>query len=148
LNAAKGAADHRRSDMKYLLAFVRDQDRMYEGTEEEMKAAMEAWNAFDREAIDAGVLIANEALELPKTARTVRFEESGQPSVTDGPFAETKEQLGGFIVLEASDLNHAIQLISAHPGVRIGPFEIRAVEDMTEAVRESARRRSAASEKM
>ena len=59
--------------MKYLLAFVREPNRMYEGSEEEMRQAMEAWNEFNREAIDAGVLIANEALELPKTAKTVRI---------------------------------------------------------------------------
>ena len=52
--------------MKYLLAFVRDQDRMFEENEEEMRRAMEAWNEFDRAATEAGVMIANEALELPE----------------------------------------------------------------------------------
>ena len=66
-------------------------------------------------------------------------------SVTDGPFAETKEQLGGILVLEARDLNHAIQLMSRHPGVRGGPIEIRPAADLTEAVAQSERRRSAAS---
>ena len=94
--------------MKYLLTFVRDQDRMYEGTEDDMQAAMEAWNEFDREAIEAGVMIANEALELPKTAKTVRFGEGGEPAVTDGPFAETKEQLGGFCLIDVDSLEEAI----------------------------------------
>src|SRR3954453_21346411 len=89
-------------EMKYLLTFARDKDRMYEGTEEEMKAGMEAWNEFNREAIEAGVLIANEALELPNTAKTVRFENGGELSVTDGPFTETKEQLGGFCLIDVA----------------------------------------------
>ena len=58
--------------MKFLLAFARDREKMYDASEEEMKQAMEAWNAFNKEAIDAGVLIANEALELPEEAKTVR----------------------------------------------------------------------------
>ena len=57
------------------------------------------------------------------------------------PYAETKEQLGGILVLEANDLNHAIQLMSKHPGVKAGPFEIRPVEDLAEMIRESERRR-------
>ena len=86
--------------MKYLLTFVRDQDMMFEGTEEEMRQAMEAWNEFNREAAEAGVLIANEALELPKTAKTVRVSDAGDHVITDGPFAETKEQLGGFCLID------------------------------------------------
>jgi hypothetical protein len=66
---------------------------------------------------------------------------NGKVAVTDGPYAETKEQLGGILVLEARDLNHAIQLISQHPGVKIGPFEIRPAADLTEMVRESEQRR-------
>jgi hypothetical protein len=117
--------------MKYLLAFVRDQDQMYEGTEEEMRRAMDAWNEFDREAIEAGVLIANEALELPKTAKTVRIAESGEPGITDGPFAETKEQLGGFCLIDCESLDEAIgwaKKVPMRPGSAI---EVRAVMDLS-----------------
>jgi hypothetical protein len=62
--------------------------------------------------------------------------------ITDGPYAETKEQLGGLLILEAADLNHAIQLMSKHPGVRGGPFEIRPIEDLTQMIRQSEERRS------
>jgi hypothetical protein len=62
-------------------------------------------------------------------------------SITDGPYAETKEQLGGILVLEATDLNHAIQLMSKHPGVKGGSFEIRPVADLSEMICESERRR-------
>src|SRR5262245_58482883 len=91
-------------DMKYLLTFVRDQDRMFEPSEEEMRRAMELWNEFNHEALEAGVLIANEALELPKTATTVRVGEGGDHIVTDGPFAETKEQLGGFCLIDVAGI--------------------------------------------
>jgi hypothetical protein len=63
-------------------------------------------------------------------------------TVTDGPYAETKEQIGGILILEARDLNHAIQLMSKHPGVRGGPFEIRPAADLSGMVRDSERRRS------
>jgi len=117
--------------MKYLLTFVRDQDRMYEGTEEEMKAAMDAWNEFDRQAIEAGVLIANEALELPKTARTVRFADGGEQTVTDGPFAETKEQLGGFCLIDVGGLEEAIGWAKRVPLAPDSLVEVRAVMDLS-----------------
>lgn len=68
--------------------------------------------------------------------------EERQGAHHDGPYAETKEQLGGFGVFEARDLNHAIQLMSKHPGVKAGPCEIRAAEDLTEMIRESEQRRA------
>jgi len=67
----------------------------------------------------------------------------GKISVTDGPFVETKEQIGGILILEANDLNHAIQLMSNHPGVRNGPFEIWPVADMSDAIADSFVRRAA-----
>jgi hypothetical protein len=116
--------------MKYLLTFVRDEDRMYEGTEEEMKAGMEAWNEFNREAREAGVLVANEALELPNTASTVRITD-GEPVVTDGPFAETKEQLGGFALIDVAGLDEAIAWAKKVPLRPDSKVEVRAVKDLT-----------------
>jgi hypothetical protein len=116
--------------MKYLLVFVRDQEQMYAGTEEEMKAAMEAWNEFNREAIDAGALIAIEALELPNTARTVRVGD-GDVTVVDGPFAETKEQLGGFCLLDCENLEEAIDWAKKVPTGPGGVIEVRAVKDLS-----------------
>jgi hypothetical protein len=66
---------------------------------------------------------------------------NGKVAVSDGPCAETKEQLGGILVLEARDLNHAIQLISQHSGVKMGPFEIRPVADLNKMIKESEQRR-------
>jgi hypothetical protein len=117
--------------MKYLLTFVRDADRMYEGTEEGMKQGMEAWNAFNRDAVEAGVMIANEALELPSTAKTLRFAEDGSQPITDGPFAETKEQLGGFCLIDCAGLDEAVEWarkVPLNPGSKL---EVRQVKDLT-----------------
>src|SRR6266403_1414930 len=81
--------------------------------------------------------------ESERNASTLRWK-NGKVSITDGPYAETKEQLGGILVLEARDLNEAIQLMSKHPGVKGGPFEIRPAADLTEMIRESEQRRSVA----
>jgi hypothetical protein len=117
--------------MKYLLTFVRDQDQMFEATEKKMRQAMEAWNEFNREAADAGVLIANEALELPKTAKTVRVDERGDHAITDGPFAETKEQLGGFCLIDVDGLDEAIDWAKKVPLPPGSKVEVRAVMDLS-----------------
>jgi hypothetical protein len=115
--------------MKYLLIFVRDQNQMY-GTAEETKAGMAAWNEFNREAAEAGVMVANEALELPKTAKTVRVGE-GSHTVTDGPFTETKEQLGGFCLIDVESLDEAIEWAKKVPLRPDSTIEVRAVKDLT-----------------
>jgi hypothetical protein len=74
---------------------------------------------------------------------TLRFRD-GAVTVTDGPFAETKEQIGGILFLGAGDLNEASQLMSRHPGVRVGAVEIRPVEDVGEIISASEARRSKA----
>jgi hypothetical protein len=118
--------------MKYLLTFVRDQDAMYRATEEEMRQAMEAWNAFDREAIEAGVLVANEALEEPKAAKTIEITQSGDQIVVDGPFAETKEQLGGFCLLDCGSLEEAMEWARKVPLPPESKIEVRQVRDLSE----------------
>jgi len=79
-------------------------------------------------------------LQPPATAKTLQWK-NGKVATTDGPYAETKEQVGGILVLEARDLEHAIELISRHPGVKYGPWEIRPTADLSEMMRESERRR-------
>jgi hypothetical protein len=84
---------------------------------------------------------AGEALQPPETALTLYWK-NGKVATTDGPYAETKEQIGGFLVLEARDMNHAIQLMSQHPGLKYGSlFEIRPAADMTEMIQQSEHRR-------
>jgi hypothetical protein len=78
----------------------------------------------------SGVLVAAEALQPIATAATVRVR-NGKVSVTDGPFAETKEQLAGFYLLEATDLNEAIQMAAKIPPAREGSVEVRPVRELT-----------------
>jgi hypothetical protein len=82
----------------------------------------------------------SQALQPPENALTLYWK-NGKVATTDGPYAETKEQLGGILVLEARDLNHAIQLISRHPGLKFGPWEIRPAADLNEMMKESEQRR-------
>jgi hypothetical protein len=97
--------------------------------------------AYDDMLRKNGHFAGGEALQSARNAATLRWQ-NGNVSVTDGPYAETKEQLGGFLILEATDFNHAIQLMSRHPGLKAGPFEIRPAEDLTGMIRESERRRA------
>ncbi len=71
-----------------------------------------------------GHFLGGEALDSARRAVTLRMKD-GEIEATDGPYVETNEMLGGILLLEARDLNHAISLLSKHPGVRMGPFEIR-----------------------
>jgi hypothetical protein len=112
-------------------------------SENERNVMIDECFAYDDGLRKNGHFVGGEALQSPRNATTLRSQ-NGKVSVTDGPYAETKEQLGGILVLEAKDLNHAIQLMSKHPGVKAGPFEIRPAEDLTEMIRESERRRSRA----
>ena len=116
--------------MKYLLTFVRDQDQMYQSNDEAMRQGMEAWNEFNREAMAAGVLVANEALELPNTAKTLHITDD-EPVITDGPFAETKEQLGGFCLIDCADLDEAIAWARKVPLQPDSKLEVRPVKDLT-----------------
>lgn len=97
--------------------------------------------AYDDELRKRGPFAGGEALQGPQTATTWRWH-NRKVSITDGPYTETREQIGGILVLEARDLNHAIQLMSKHPGVKAGPFEIRPAADLTGMIRESEQRRA------
>ena len=89
-----------------------------------------------------GHLVAEVPLQPPETALTLYWK-NGKVATTDGPYAETKEQLGGIQILEARDLNHAVQLVSQQPGFKygLGPIEIRPVFDLSEIIKESEQRR-------
>jgi hypothetical protein len=112
-------------------------------SDSERKASMDEFFAYDEMLRKNGHIIGGEGLQSAQSAATLRFQ-NGKVSVTDGPYAETKEQLAGFFILEATDLNHAIQLMSNHPVVKGGPIEIRPAADKTEMNRERGRRSSIA----
>ncbi|MCI0596213.1 MAG: YciI family protein [candidate division Zixibacteria bacterium] len=132
--------------MKYICLGYFDEKQWETLSGSEQSALFDACFAYDDVLREGGHFAGGEALQTARNATTLRYK-NGKVTVTDGPFAETKEQLGGILILEAADLNHAIQLMSKHPGVKIGPFEIRPAEDVTGIIRESERRRSAAKEK-
>jgi len=131
--------------MKYICLGYMDQKKWEAVSESERNALMDECFAYDDVLRDNGHFAGGEALQSARDAVTLRYG-NGKVSVTDGPYAETKEQLGGILVLEARDLNHAIQLMSKHPGVRVGPFEIRPAADLTAMVAESSERRRSATE--
>ena len=127
--------------MKYICLGYMEENKWDTMSESERNAMIDECFAYDDVLRKNGHFAGGEALQNARNATTLWFQ-NGDVSITDGPYAETKEQLGGILVLEARDLNHAIQLMSKHPGVKAGPFEIRPAADLTEMIRESERRRS------
>jgi hypothetical protein len=110
-------------------------------TEEERNAMVDKCFEYDDHLRANGNFSAGEALQAPENALTLYWK-NGKVATTDGPYAETKEQLGGILVLEAHDMNHAIQLMSQHPALKYGSlFEIRPAADLNEMMKESEQRR-------
>jgi hypothetical protein len=129
--------------MKYVCLGYIDQTHWQNMPEDERNAVVDRCFTYDDELRRGGHFAGGEALDDARNAATLRFRD-GQVTVTDGPFAETREQLGGILLLEARDLNEAIQIMSRHPGVRMGPFEIRPAVDLGAMISASeARRRKA-----
>ena len=117
--------------MKYL-CLIYDEEKGYAGmSKAEADAFMGEYFAFTEGIKKSGHYLAGEALKPVHTATTVRVR-NGKMSTTDGPFAETKEQLGGFYMIEARDLNDAIQIASKIPSARIGSIEVRPVQDFSQ----------------
>ena len=114
--------------MKYVCLGFLDETKFAAIPQEEAQRMMEECLAYDDELRRGGHFLGGEALDTVRNAVTLRMKE-GKVEVTDGPYAETKETLGGILLLEARDLNHAIALMSKHPGVKIGPFEIRPADE-------------------
>jgi hypothetical protein len=114
--------------MKYILLCCHDEKKVDSMSKSEHDAVMEETMAYCEALKKSGHLLGVEALEPIQTAMSVRVR-SGKLTVTDGPFAETKEQLGGFFLISARDLNEAIQVASRFPSVRFGTMEVRPVRD-------------------
>src|SRR6266496_1407536 len=135
------ATTKRRRTMKYIcLGYIAP--GKFEGmTEDERHATLDECFEYN-DHLRANGLVAEVPLQPPETALTLYWK-NGKVATTDGPYAETKEQLGGIQILEARDLNHAVQLISQLPGFKygLGPVEIRPVADITEMMKESEQRR-------
>ena len=112
--------------MNYLCLVYLDEKRLDELPDEECVA-------YDAAIRKSGHCVASEALESVQTATTVRVR-NGKTSVTDGPFAETKEQLAGFYMIDAKDLNEAIRIASGIPPARVGSIEVRPIRPIRETV--------------
>ncbi len=127
--------------MKYICLGYYEPAKHAAMTEDERNAMFDTCFDYDDHLRANGHWGGGEGLQPPETALTLHWK-NGKVATTDGPYAETKEVLGGILVLEARDMNHAIQLMSQHPAVKYGSiFEIRPVGDMSELRKASEQRR-------
>jgi len=117
--------------MKYLCLIYDEEKKLGGMSKSEGDAFMGEYFAFTEGIRKSGHYVAGEALQPVQTATSVRVR-NGKVSTTDGPFAETKEQLGGFYMIEARDLNDAIQVASKIPSARLGTIEVRPVVDLSQ----------------
>lgn len=114
--------------MRFVCLGYLDEELWATYSDAERAAMVKACTDYDLELHRNGHFAHGFALQPAGTATTVRWN-GGKPALTDGPFAETKELLGGILVLEARDREHAIQLMMKHPGIRIGGFEVRPADE-------------------
>ena len=127
--------------MKYLCFGYYDKGKFDAMTDSDRNAMFDKCFEYDDQLRAGGHWAGGEALQGPETAVTLHCEK-GKTVTTDGPYAETKEQIGGILVLEATDMNHAVQLMGQHPALTYGNiFEIRPAADMNEVMTASAQRR-------
>lgn len=112
--------------MRYLLLINTDEAAEVARSDEENQAIYGAYFAFTDEIRESGAYITGEALQPTSTATTVRVR-NGQTLTTDGPYAETKEQLGGYYLIEAADLDEAISWAAKIPGAKEGAIEVRPI---------------------
>lgn len=114
--------------MKYLCLAYEEEAKLNALSAEEWDALRRETLAYVETLRDDGHLLVTHALRSVRTAMTVRVR-SGRMSATDGPFAETKETLGGFFLIEATDLNEAVELAARWPSARLGSIEVRPIEE-------------------
>ena len=126
--------------MKYICLGYMEPGKFEAMTEDEQHAMFDECFEYNDRLRANGHVAAEVPLQPPETAVTLYWK-NGKVATTESPYAETKEQLAGLLILEARDLNHAIQLISQHPGMKLGSNEIRPVADMSEIIKESERLR-------
>ena len=128
--------------MKYICLGYLVPGKFEAMTEDERNATFDECFEYNDHLRANGHLVAEVPLQPPQTALTLHSN-NGKVATTDGPYAETKEQLGGIQILEARDLNHAVQLVSQQPGFKfgLGPIEIRPVMDLSEIIKASEQRR-------
>lgn len=119
--------------MKFVCLGYIDQEAFAAVPADAAQKMMDECFAYDDVLRRGGHFLGGEALDSARKAVTLRAV-GGRVEATDGPYAETKEALGGILLLEARDLAHAVELMSRHPGVRMGPFEIRPAHEAVNAL--------------
>jgi hypothetical protein len=112
--------------MKYMVTIYGDPSGMEDVSPEDQQAQMQRWFTYTEELQKSGAMVAGDALQGNETATTLRFNGGDEPSVTDGPFAETKEQLGGFYLLDVANLDEALAWAKKLPATG-GSAEVRPV---------------------
>jgi hypothetical protein len=122
--------------MKYLCLIFLDEQKIEILSKSQAEALNDETFAYDEALRQSGHLLVAHALQSDQSATTLRVR-NGKLSITDGPFAETNEQLGGFILIEAADLNDAIQVASKSPLAPFGSIEVRPIMEVTRSSRES-----------
>jgi hypothetical protein len=118
--------------MQYMLTIIGPEGGMEDASPEEAQAEMEAWFNVTRELEESGDLKAGEALQPSETGTTIRLGDGGERLVTDGPYAETKEQIGGFYLVDCDNLDQALEWAKKLP-IRAGGVEVRPVVVFGEA---------------
>ncbi len=114
--------------MKFVCLGCLDKDAWGKLSPAEQQTMVKDCTDFDQELYAKGHFAGGFALQDAAAATTIRWQ-GGKASLVDGPFAETKEMLGGILVLEARDMGEAQRIMSRHPGIRLGPFEIRPADE-------------------
>ncbi len=114
--------------MRFICLGYFDESKWNAIPKSEQQKHMEECFAYDDELRQSGNMLGGEALQCFQNTITLR-KQNGKVVTTDGPYMETKEHLGGFFILEARDLNHAIALVSKHPGLQNSVFEVRALDE-------------------
>ena len=114
--------------MKYLCLIYDDEKKMAGMSKSEGEAFMAEYGAFTASVKSSGHYLGGEPLQPVQTATTIRSR-NGKVSTTDGPFAETKEQLGGYYLIEAKDLNDALQVAAKIPSAKSGTVEVRPIQE-------------------
>ncbi len=114
--------------MKFLCLSYGDEKKFDLMSESERETFVKECFAYDNVLRKDGHFLRLEALQSARSAKTLRHR-NGKVSMTDGPYADTREQLGGILLLDTDDLNHAAELMSKHPGFRVAVFEIRPLDE-------------------
>jgi hypothetical protein len=126
--------------MKFICLGYHQEDRWTNTPMEKLHGMIDECFDYDDELREKGHFAGGDALQPSSAAKTMWWKD-GKAVAVDGPYAETKEQIGGILILEAKDMDEAVAIMAKHPGVKNGPFEIRPVGDLSGLIAESDKRR-------